>query len=690
MVSDANGSRFAYGVRPSSSEFFNELVNFSPEYSIDEVPSVRRVLEDQPWFFLHWRLDPTIQAVLTMLDAIHERFQKTAGLYARLVDEEVPAITFHLLPLEHFGLSDDLYIKMNARGKPLTEFELFKARFGELLKNFANRSRKLDDSEVRAAAFFENRIDGQWTEFFWNHQHSTFDEAVIYLIWALIRVSLDPASSSFVVDSSKLGERWLKAGFALFHDSNWLTPQFADYFMDLLEAWSADSAKFTPQLPTTTYFDEDKFFRKAMASPWALTYFELDQFAAFVYFITHHHGTIQKSSFLEWMRVITNLASNSDIERPEEFGRSLAGLKKLVPHGNRILEWLADAKFEALGFSPQQMREEVLKAKLILSHLGWRARIESAEEHGYFRGQIEFLLDFSAVCLEAEKAPPNEWPAELHVELQNRFDNYLKKAKLTFNQAGIIASPMTARLFLWERALLTEGDYLLRNSNNCSFLTNPSGNWDSWKRYLRGNPVGGSLHRTFLKNLWDRLDPDTDLPQQLAQIIREAPDLEPWRAAIVKHPRIIEYCEEREIRKKQGVPEIYLLKKFQMNGAHSELFSYALYLELSTETARSNLAPLILENYQSVDVKNQEPHVSLTFTHAGHVVSFFIESAGGRFRVYVHQAELEHRPDVEGVLYDKMEFDANNQAVERFASREEIYQVLRDLAQNLSSLMETS
>ena len=35
-------------------------------------------------------------------------------------------IVFHLLILENFGLSDDLYIKMNARGRLLTSFENLK------------------------------------------------------------------------------------------------------------------------------------------------------------------------------------------------------------------------------------------------------------------------------------------------------------------------------------------------------------------------------------------------------------------------------------------------------------------------------------------------------------------------------------------------------------------------------------
>ena len=104
---------------------------------------------------MYWRLDPTIQSALTMLDAMHERFRKSTGLYGRLVDRDRPAITFQLLQLEHFGLSDDLYIKINARGKPLTAFETFKARFEELLTTlYSTERRKIDGGGVSGAAVF--------------------------------------------------------------------------------------------------------------------------------------------------------------------------------------------------------------------------------------------------------------------------------------------------------------------------------------------------------------------------------------------------------------------------------------------------------------------------------------------------------------------------------------------------------
>ena len=55
-----------------------------------------------------------------MLDAIHGRFASSRGAWPRPVSRESPAIVFRLLLLENFNLSDDLYVKMNARGKALT------------------------------------------------------------------------------------------------------------------------------------------------------------------------------------------------------------------------------------------------------------------------------------------------------------------------------------------------------------------------------------------------------------------------------------------------------------------------------------------------------------------------------------------------------------------------------------------
>jgi hypothetical protein len=70
------------------------------------------------------------------------------------------------------GLSEDLYIKMNSRGKPLTLFENFKARFEQVLHRVEE---------------FALKVDGAWSDLFWPYRGSDFtmdDEFLRYFHFA--------------------------------------------------------------------------------------------------------------------------------------------------------------------------------------------------------------------------------------------------------------------------------------------------------------------------------------------------------------------------------------------------------------------------------------------------------------------------------------------------------------------------
>lgn len=152
--------QFSYATRPSARRFCEILVKTRPPESA--VP--RAWLEDQCWFLFTWRHDPTIQSMLTMLDAIHERFAGAdfEAAWGRLIRPEHPAISFHLLPIEQLGLSDDLFIKMNSRGKPLTPFEHFKARF----------EHALGESCPSRVDEFARKVDGAWADVLWKYRGS--------------------------------------------------------------------------------------------------------------------------------------------------------------------------------------------------------------------------------------------------------------------------------------------------------------------------------------------------------------------------------------------------------------------------------------------------------------------------------------------------------------------------------------
>ena len=185
-------------------------------------------------------------------------------------------------------------------------------------------------------------------------------------------------------------------------------------------------------------------------------------------------ATGQPASLNEWMRVVRNLAVNSEIERPEEYSRSLiAWITSAFQWGDTRAP--SDADVGPIGFSPQQVREEALKAKLILADTSWRDCIDRAEEHGYFSGQIEFLLDFCGVLSKEMLA---KWDGTEHARLQTSFDEYFTKAQITFTSSGLALTKDTCgREHYWHWRLSSFF------GSNYSFLTDPQRNWDSWKRF---------------------------------------------------------------------------------------------------------------------------------------------------------------------------------------------------------------
>lgn len=151
-------TRFSYATRASARLFCQRLAA-NPLPQDQDVPSAW--ISDQAWYLYVWRNDPTIQAMLVMIDSIHEQIQRlhphldAQAAWERLTHAESPAVSFYLLPLDDMESDEDLYIKMNSRGKPLTSFENFKARFEQDIRH-SDRAEE-----------FAHKIDGPWSDLLW-------------------------------------------------------------------------------------------------------------------------------------------------------------------------------------------------------------------------------------------------------------------------------------------------------------------------------------------------------------------------------------------------------------------------------------------------------------------------------------------------------------------------------------------
>lgn len=622
-------SRFFYEVRPSSHHFIDELAVYAPAVSSTDCADLSAMIADQPWYFRSWRFDPTIRSALAVLDRMHAMFRDNAGLYARLIDGAAPAITFQLLDLQRFDLSDDLYIKMNARGKPLTPFETFKARFERHLEEAFPDERPVICGGRPIAKFFADAIDTRWSKFFWpfhDPRTATFDDAVMNLIRIVIAVTRAPATDGTTADLADLRSA-KPSSYSWFHDRGWLDREMIIALTTLLERWSAGPEPFCRYLPASRGFNEAEIFRAIITSPNALTLVQLAQLAGYVQYLVAARGPVDPVRFGAWMRVVTNLATNTDYNRPDDLRRSVAGLGSLVASMDDITAYLVRPDADVQGFFRLQVAEERIKAHLIRLGVGWPARIEQAESHPYFRGQIGFLLRFAGVDLDSPEAEIARLDIAAAAALVGPFEHYLDCASQMFND--LVSAPSSDGR-LWERALLTVGDFLLPVGRNHSLLVTAQDEAWSWRRLLRNAAEGHDKGRV-LRDLWDKLAAQANRSAMLATIATTDAGIELWRKLIRDTPSLYSFGIARMLRFEED--RIYPLRRTQMNGRHAELHTFALY-----EFLRLSMDPTLgTVRYRETAGWQDEPSLMLDAAYDGEAVTFGLTfyEAPDLYRLYL-------------------------------------------------------
>jgi len=315
------------------------------------------------------------------------------------------------------------------------------------------------------------------------------------------------------------------------------------------------------------------------------------RFAGFCSFVRTHPLPINAEDLNTWMRVLSNLVENSDIERPTDFVDALKAITQIEAQLDRILEYLAEGS-DIGAFNRQQVREERIKAALILKGDAWKERILEAEGHAYFKGQIEFLLKFSGILDHWLLHKSVAWPDDENCELLMVFDQYLQKSRAIFDADGLRRFAENKA----ERALLALGDYTLSYGKNKSFLQNRVTSGErrpTWKLLLRGH-VSDAEHegkRELVRRLLDEIALPQKVQECLDEVIGTAAASEPWREMLIELPELIAYCGQRMFRLFDD-GSAFLISKLRTSSEHVELGSYFLYRTLLSEMhARGDLSP---------------------------------------------------------------------------------------------------
>lgn len=567
--------KFTYETRVSSREFCKSLVGNKIDLTKEKISEN---IEDKNWFFKSWKKDPTIKSMLNMLDAIHSKFKDSENLFEKLTSYSNHLITFDFLPLDDFNLTDQLYIKMNARGKPLTYFENFKSNFVELLK-----------PEIAS------KLDNEWTDLFWSFKGKEKDDEYYYIddkflnFFTNIIVNFG-INADMLVEKKDLKDIDIMDVYQKILIDDGANKNLLN-LINILNKLSNLNKK-NIKIPYLEVFIEKKDI-----SNWDRAKFH----SLAMYLIQNENVDFESERYKDWERITKNIIDNFNIDSLKKFQDTLKLISAISEKIDMLYKYLASDEFLSIDKQNMghrslefQQKEEQLKAKLVIEDNDnkWREAIAVAESHKYLNGHIGFLIEL--VNSDVEK-----------------FKQYFNKFKEIFAED---------KENLFQRALLSKGDYLVgeisewKNRTFCSFnAESQRAKDDNWKQIFH-------YKREILKAL---LDDD----RTLEKIIDDFKDKDNWRYGFIKEPQIMKYCGQYQIRM-ASEHDILLLTKERTSGLHAEYYTYYLCSELkklpNIQIEYKDQSSIELAKYISIDNDN----VKITYDNFDDIWQYEKESNG--------------------------------------------------------------
>ena len=388
-------SNFTYETRISSRDFCSALIkNKIVEDNIIDDELISEKIINSSWFFLSWKKDPTIKAMLRTIDDIDIKFGAVENLWEVLTSDSCP-IYFYFVLLEDMGLTDDLYIKMNARGKLLSPFENFKAG----LQKYIQDNKWENTLEHRDTFAF--KIDTDWTDFFWNNfrsEDNSIDDAFMRFISTImmIRLSLEKTETdrTFLVRRLQDDSNNLRANI-ISKESYSCIYEYFELYKERLIDWKNYSLKFPMWRNSASNYLSQIVDVKGASYPQKVLFY-----AQTVYLLGNNTFDVEK--YEEWMRVIRNIISRANnepdgkraeiVRSPEAFDGAINLVEELSKGCLDIYGHLSsDVKINST-FAKSQIEEERIKAKLITSDVDYKCIIWKLEDTDLLMGRIEFAL----------------------------------------------------------------------------------------------------------------------------------------------------------------------------------------------------------------------------------------------------------------------------------------------------------
>lgn len=595
-------NRFKYQTRQSTSNFLIKLIN---DFALDnhemDGEKLTTKIINKKWFFSNWYLDNSITSMISMIDDIESIFKDIEIDFDELIQSQT-LITFNFLNIEKLGLTDDLYIKMNARGKPLTRFENLKAELGKFIKSHSynkNYSYGLAHSEgkklVDVETYFITKIDTIWTDYFWDKRDlktNLFDDKLLNVISfiALNNLAAD-GSKNFDKIRDDFQKEVFQPSFYQLKKLGLLTEQTIIDFIDFLDILVSKDTILESYLEKTYFFDKDKLIKTSVFEKnFRQVYIERLRFYGLIRFLKL---VVKNDNYHEELVKFERLLNNLTIapfyfNDSEDFIKSLNGLNILFGNYKGDIHKTFVAS-EITGFDSNQITEEKIKILLIDKDESWRELVYKIEKHGYLNNQINFLLTFSEIQNYFNVNKNLEWNDLENVIYKDSLSKYFSKFVMYFDENGLIEFKNQ----LFRVTLLSIGDFLVHASNYCFLLSNNDRDV-SWKRYFRevfSNRADWQQKAGYLKILFDSTNTEINATENLKKIVQAFPiNKNDWRFNFIKNPDLIGYRNNYFIRSWDENHDVHLLNQTKFSNRAIELQTFLLHRELEKNNISSEIS----------------------------------------------------------------------------------------------------
>lgn len=604
---DSIKEKLSYQTRISTNRFIESFLswildskekdNIYNDFWNKDGKDLKGFIMSQDWFMMtEWNYDVSIINMLSIIVEISRRIKENLGDKTGIVnfidkDENNP-FQFDFIYVDDISKSDDLYIKINARGKALSPFENLKSDIDKYWK---------DEDKTK--------LDAEWTEYVWNqldendkNKEKSFDNSFynllsnIFYLQYLVGLDLNDINDKILFEI----ENKYKKGIV---DKEWITQELCKVSCPMISS-------FLDAMIGSFKSIKDKQIESVNRKIFGLGDYQnnngqnkmerADLFEVFVYyysvsslFTKNDMEFTDKRNLLNEIEIVTNRIIENQrpyLDSPTNLVKALQSVKALIDnsiksHGvYKFFLSIDNGTKESIrkGLMKEQVEEEILKAKLIDKDSRYVALFNKGYSELKNKGQLGFIFYLIKNNKSLSKIGIEDVSYEFFEKTLNQIISIQNFIIGEFTNYELLLRAILAKAkgsFFWKRRNNLLSFPLLNNDRDISlhaFLNCYSSNNPNDVEY-KLNLLDG------LREVLNLFDSNKDnIEEVLKRIIEDykKTDSNVWYKFFVIYDGVFKQCRNGNIYYYSDKYVLLLDKKFR-SGQWCEYYTFALSKALS-------------------------------------------------------------------------------------------------------------